>query len=654
GAKRTKYARPWRMVLFVGGFANNISALQFEFMWTHPRSSVVMKNLASGKRGIADPRTVASAITVLRKMLSNPPWDKQPLFLNWTSPDMQTQYKVTPEGLPVTARPLAECVFEKGVKMPLEDTFLPKVSGRDRAHATHAPCPICSDQVSDEQLQCPQCKVVYCLACLGRWVARKGPLIPTVGSCPTCRAEIKWRDLLRNAARTAFELRTSGDVASPVVGSRPVHSQTDSESESHSGSSDSECNSDSGSGAEEAPETDVEESDPWGDIQEEGDAMPSATNHRTTNHVASAHADTDTDGSGWGGGVGRVVGGEGRIDPRGRAIGNDTNTDDGSISGRRHGGGGRQRHSSQQVVERERLGSVGAVPTGPASGYADADADAIDIDIGMDESPVFDPWDLGSDGIATERDRGAVEVSDPDTDPDSTTEYEGAAGGVRAGTPPQHPVSGTVESTVHRSPSRLRRVIGRVVEVMSPSRKRRPKSTSNENLDMIQGGGMGGGDLSNVAGQRPRPKGRHIDTPLFSPTPRAPIPVMDVDEDMDGSVSGIYGGSPSLSLSMYEGVVGHDMYDDAEGSDGGMESGTSSTDSPDRSRVGSPSPTRVRGPRRVGPGPSSPSPPRPPPTPETPVYTAQGRQGAGGGRERGRGGSSILEASPDVTLSFGD
>jgi len=82
GAWRTKKKRPWEMVLCIYGFPTNVSALQFEWAWQHPRESVAVREAAAAFKSFSG---VASKIKLVYTMLNLPAWNSLNLTVNYFS-----------------------------------------------------------------------------------------------------------------------------------------------------------------------------------------------------------------------------------------------------------------------------------------------------------------------------------------------------------------------------------------------------------------------------------------------------------------------------------------------------------------------------------------------------------------------------------------
>ncbi|CAA7037934.1 unnamed protein product [Microthlaspi erraticum] len=82
GAYRTKKKRPWEMVLCIYGFPTNVSALQFEWAWQHPRESLAVREAAAAFKSFTG---LASKIKLAYTMLNLPAWNSLNLTVNYFS-----------------------------------------------------------------------------------------------------------------------------------------------------------------------------------------------------------------------------------------------------------------------------------------------------------------------------------------------------------------------------------------------------------------------------------------------------------------------------------------------------------------------------------------------------------------------------------------
>ncbi|PKI73321.1 hypothetical protein CRG98_006259 [Punica granatum] len=73
GAWRTKNKRPWEMVVCIYGFPTNVSALQFEWAWQHPRESVAVREAAANFKSLSG---ITNKIKLAYAMLTLPPWQR--------------------------------------------------------------------------------------------------------------------------------------------------------------------------------------------------------------------------------------------------------------------------------------------------------------------------------------------------------------------------------------------------------------------------------------------------------------------------------------------------------------------------------------------------------------------------------------------------
>eukprot|EP00268_Persea_americana_P034339 TRINITY_DN33981_c1_g1_i2.p1 TRINITY_DN33981_c1_g1~~TRINITY_DN33981_c1_g1_i2.p1 ORF type:complete len:428 (+),score=79.43 TRINITY_DN33981_c1_g1_i2:99-1382(+) len=93
GAWRTKRKRPWEMILCMFGFPSNVSALQFEWAWQHPRESLAVRKAAASFKSLSG---IANKIKLAYTMLTLPAWENLNLTINFFS----TKYMKYTAGCP--------------------------------------------------------------------------------------------------------------------------------------------------------------------------------------------------------------------------------------------------------------------------------------------------------------------------------------------------------------------------------------------------------------------------------------------------------------------------------------------------------------------------------------------------------------------------
>ncbi|KAJ1481931.1 hypothetical protein T484DRAFT_1898657 [Baffinella frigidus] len=79
GARKTKYWRPWEMVMFVCGFPSKIAALQFEWAWQNPKKSRHVWAAAQKLSSVGPPYKLKAKVRILFEMLRLKPWSLYPL-----------------------------------------------------------------------------------------------------------------------------------------------------------------------------------------------------------------------------------------------------------------------------------------------------------------------------------------------------------------------------------------------------------------------------------------------------------------------------------------------------------------------------------------------------------------------------------------------
>ncbi|KAK9757005.1 hypothetical protein RND81_01G134200 [Saponaria officinalis] len=97
GASKTKRKRPWEMVLCIHGFPTNVSALQFEWAWQHPKESVAVREAATSFKTLGG---LANKIKLALTMLTLPSWHSMDLTVSIFS----TNYMKHTAGCPTLPR----------------------------------------------------------------------------------------------------------------------------------------------------------------------------------------------------------------------------------------------------------------------------------------------------------------------------------------------------------------------------------------------------------------------------------------------------------------------------------------------------------------------------------------------------------------------
>ncbi|KAI5642656.1 GIY-YIG catalytic domain-containing protein [Phthorimaea operculella] len=162
GANRTSNKGPWKMVLIVHGFPNNISALKSEFQFK---------------------------LRILSEMLNVGPWCRLPLLIRW----LEKEYF---EDFPPERAPPSHMTTCHG---PVRSRNLKK--SQQVSSQINIECLLCSKYINESKskLCClnPNCELVSHITCLANLFLTPGEYIPIEGNCPFCGKKLKWGDLIR-------------------------------------------------------------------------------------------------------------------------------------------------------------------------------------------------------------------------------------------------------------------------------------------------------------------------------------------------------------------------------------------------------------------------------------------------------------------------
>ncbi|CAB3220120.1 unnamed protein product [Arctia plantaginis] len=188
GAHRTNNKGPWKMVMIIHGFPNNISALRFEWAWQNPNTTVRLKHLNLKKI----PRKETEfkfKLRVLSEMLRVGPWFRLPLIIRWLEDDYKEEF--LPERKPPAHMVLCQgTVKSKNLKrIVISNTIVTEE------------CLLCSNYILSGQskLTClnANCELLAHVTCLADIFLSPGEYVPIEGNCPFCNTKLKWGDLIR-------------------------------------------------------------------------------------------------------------------------------------------------------------------------------------------------------------------------------------------------------------------------------------------------------------------------------------------------------------------------------------------------------------------------------------------------------------------------
>ncbi|CAF4801233.1 unnamed protein product [Pieris macdunnoughi] len=200
GAQRTNNKGPWKMVLIVHGFPNNISALRFEWAWQNPTKTIRLQHLDLKKLPRKETE-IQFKIRVLTEMLRVGPWYRLPLTIQWLEHDFYKEFR--PE-----RKPPGHIITGFG---PVKCRNL-RVS---QVLSTFEVCQICFEYIYDnKELKCvnEKCNLVAHLACLADLFLSPGEYVPIEGSCPKCNTILKWGVLIRKMKGRNYVEDTESEV----------------------------------------------------------------------------------------------------------------------------------------------------------------------------------------------------------------------------------------------------------------------------------------------------------------------------------------------------------------------------------------------------------------------------------------------------------
>ncbi|EFN83566.1 structure-specific endonuclease subunit slx1 [Harpegnathos saltator] len=195
GAWKTSNRGPWDMVLIVHGFPNSTSALRFEWAWQHPHVSRRLKHIPKKK---SSQKAFEFCLTVLSEMLKVGPWCCLPLTIRWLDYEFSKDYYgyiSPPLHMPICYGKVASCKIKRA-----KDAKVSVIQPQDSQSAVEKLCPLCGSIMTErDSISCvkPKCCLIAHLICLAKVFCQSGMILPIDGTCPACKTNVLWGDLVR-------------------------------------------------------------------------------------------------------------------------------------------------------------------------------------------------------------------------------------------------------------------------------------------------------------------------------------------------------------------------------------------------------------------------------------------------------------------------
>ncbi|XP_055848069.1 structure-specific endonuclease subunit SLX1 homolog isoform X1 [Episyrphus balteatus] len=197
GAKKTSNKGPWRMILIVYGFPNNISALQFEWAWQQPTQSSRLKHYLELKRKNNKESFLQYNFRILSVMLDIGPWNRLPVTIRWLETDKVMEFRPQP--------PKHMKIISGKIKIGKQNK---NTAEELQTHLWALECHLCMKPIDNPErsrIGClnAKCKLTCHIVCMAEHMltlneSHKGHYIPIDGECPMCGETLTWVDLLKN------------------------------------------------------------------------------------------------------------------------------------------------------------------------------------------------------------------------------------------------------------------------------------------------------------------------------------------------------------------------------------------------------------------------------------------------------------------------
>lgn len=199
GANQTsRTPGPWKMVMIIHNFPDNISALRFEWAWQEPKSSRRLKVIPSIQRKKPSESHFTYHFRILTEMINIGPWCRLPLKIRWFEENFITEF---PTGrFPAHMQICHGAIRARHVRVGRRRTLLSQAV-IDAVNAQKE-CHLCMQEIANieqDRVFCvnSKCKLVAHTKCLARICLEPGHYVPIQGVCPLCEKTFLWGNVIR-------------------------------------------------------------------------------------------------------------------------------------------------------------------------------------------------------------------------------------------------------------------------------------------------------------------------------------------------------------------------------------------------------------------------------------------------------------------------
>ncbi|XP_044738757.1 structure-specific endonuclease subunit slx1 [Chrysoperla carnea] len=217
GAWKTSNRGPWKMVLIIHGFPNEIAALRFEWAWQHPHTSRRLNHLPKKKN---NERMFDYLLRIVSEMLRIGPWNRLPLTIRWLEQEYARDFhndRLPPIHMPICYGKVVSKKLPKSTKS--SSSSLSKLEKSNQEDEDILFCFCCKNILNnDNKIEClaVECDMIAHFECLSKLFLDVGEYVPIEGDCPKCCTRVLWGDLVRKSQGCYKDLDQQADDDSDV------------------------------------------------------------------------------------------------------------------------------------------------------------------------------------------------------------------------------------------------------------------------------------------------------------------------------------------------------------------------------------------------------------------------------------------------------